>query len=209
MPATDIPLTNLLLATILIVIPILMLLEMKVKLIKTVFTSMLRIVIQLAVIGIVLDYLFMWNNLPATIGWMLVMLVSASLITMERLDYPRSFILPLIFIPFFAATVIVLPYMVLIIVRPQVSQLSRYLIPLYGMLLGWKVSGRESCLQNFQSTWDYIDTHLIDSQYGEWFGYLDREGRPTHLLKGGPYKCFFHVPRALLFCIKLLEQLEE
>jgi N-acylglucosamine 2-epimerase len=79
---------------------------------------------------------------------------------------------------------------------------------LYGMLLAWSVTGKEQYIKNFLTTWSYIDTHLIDKQHGEWYGYLDREGRPTHRFKGGPYKCFFHVPRALLFCVKLLEKHE-
>ncbi len=79
---------------------------------------------------------------------------------------------------------------------------------LYGMLLAWKTSGNPKFLEYFERTWDYIDTHLIDRQSGEWFGYLDRQGQRTHQLKGGPYKCFFHVPRTLMFCAKLLEELE-
>ena len=79
---------------------------------------------------------------------------------------------------------------------------------LYGMLLAWKISGREKFLEYFERTWDYIDTHLIDREHGEWFGYLDRQGRKTHQLKGGPYKCFFHVPRTLMFCVNLLEETE-
>lgn len=40
-----------------------------------------------------------------------------------------------------------------------------------------------------------------DPGHGEWFGYLNRRGEPTHLLKGGRWKGFFHLPRALLACI--------
>lgn len=151
MPATDIPVTSLLLGLLLLIIPVLMLLEMKVKLLKTLFSSILRMIIQLSVIGIVLDYLFAWNNLIFTIGWMFIMLISASLITMERLQYPRKFILPLIFIPFFTATMIVLPYMILIIVRPQAAQLSRYLIPMYGMLLGNSISSATIAIERLSS----------------------------------------------------------
>ncbi len=44
----------------------------------------------------------------------------------------------------------------------------------------------------------YTFAHFSDaSGDGEWFGYLDRSGNPTHMFKGGPYKGCFHVPRAL------------
>jgi N-acylglucosamine 2-epimerase len=50
----------------------------------------------------------------------------------------------------------------------------------------------------FQLVLDYTLSHFSDSAgHGEWFGYLDREGRVTHKFKGGPYKGCFHVPRAL------------
>ncbi len=107
--------------------------------------------IQLAAIGIVLDYLFKWNNLIITLAWMFVMLVSATLITMERLEYPRSFILPLIFIPFLTATLIVLPFIIIVVVRPQAIYLSRYLIPLYGMLLGNSISSATLAIERLTS----------------------------------------------------------
>ncbi|MBW7998394.1 MAG: N-acylglucosamine 2-epimerase, partial [Candidatus Glassbacteria bacterium] len=79
---------------------------------------------------------------------------------------------------------------------------------LYGTLLAWSLSGNDKYAGYFERTWDYIADRLIDREHGEWFGYLDRQGAPTHQLKGGPYKCFFHVPRTLMFCIKLLERIE-
>lgn len=46
---------------------------------------------------------------------------------------------------------------------------------------------------------DYTFSHFPDAEYGEWFGYLDRQGRPALTLKGNNYKGCFHIPRALLF----------
>ena len=39
-----------------------------------------------------------------------------------------------------------------------------------------------------------------DPEYGEWFAYLNRRGEPTHMLKGGKWKTFFHLPRCLAVC---------
>ena len=46
-----------------------------------------------------------------------------------------------------------------------------------------------------------------DSQYGEWFGYLNRQGQTSMTFKGGPYKGCFHVPRALSMCELMLSQI--
>jgi putative ABC transport system permease protein len=140
MGAMDIPITRLLLGALLLIIPVLLILEMKLNLLKALFSSILRMVIQLAAIGLVLDYLFAWNNPYVTIGWMSIMLASATLITIERLDYPKIFLLPVIFIPFLAASFIVLPYIITVVVRPVPLFNTKYLIPLYGMLLGNSIS---------------------------------------------------------------------
>lgn len=54
----------------------------------------------------------------------------------------------------------------------------------------------------------YTFAHFPDPEHGEWFGYLDREGRVTHTFKGGPYKGCFHVPRALWVVSTLLREME-
>ena len=64
----------------------------------------------------------------------------------------------------------------------------------------------------FQLSAGYSLDHFSDAPWrrddgcGEWFGYLDRHGEVTHSFKGGPYKCAFHTPRALLRCTKILER---
>ncbi len=54
---------------------------------------------------------------------------------------------------------------------------------------------------------NYAFDRFVDEEHGEWFGYCDRYGNHTHQLKGGDYKGCFHVPRALLYSIRVLEQL--
>jgi len=77
---------------------------------------------------------------------------------------------------------------------------------LYGLLLAWHVSGDERYLGMQRQVHDYAFSRFSDRAFGEWFGYLDRRGEPTHTLKGGEWKGFFHVPRALLYSIQLLEK---
>ena len=47
---------------------------------------------------------------------------------------------------------------------------------------------------------EYTWKHFKDPEYPEWFAYLNRKGEVTHSLKGGKWKTFFHLPRALWFC---------
>lgn len=58
----------------------------------------------------------------------------------------------------------------------------------------------EGALNRYEIISRWALDHFSDIKGGgEWFGYLDRDGRVTHSFKGGPYKGCFHVPRALLF----------
>jgi len=59
----------------------------------------------------------------------------------------------------------------------------------------------------FKMIYDYTITHFSDAGgAGEWFGYLDRDGKVTHSFKGGPYKGCFHVPRSLFFVSQLFKR---
>ena len=75
---------------------------------------------------------------------------------------------------------------------------------LYAHLLNFAQTGHPDDLAAFRAVHAYTFEHFVDPVYGEWYGYLDREGRVTHRFKGGPYKGCFHVPRALWLCWNLL-----
>jgi len=68
---------------------------------------------------------------------------------------------------------------------------------LIAVLYAYRLTGDKEFLEWFEKldrwTWD----HFPDSKYGEWYGYLNRQGVPTHDLKGGKWKTFFHLPRCL------------
>jgi N-acylglucosamine 2-epimerase len=44
--------------------------------------------------------------------------------------------------------------------------------------------------------------------FGEWFGYLNRQGEPHVTLKGGKWRGCFHVPMALYQCWKIFERIK-
>ena len=57
----------------------------------------------------------------------------------------------------------------------------------------------------YEKVHDYTFNHFPDREYGEWYGYLNRDGSPTWTAKATAWKCFFHLPRALLRCYRLLK----
>jgi N-acylglucosamine 2-epimerase len=64
--------------------------------------------------------------------------------------------------------------------------------------MAYRLTGRAEFADWFDKLHTYTWARYPDPQYGEWLGYLDRFGNPTHYLKGGKWKGFFHLPRMLL-----------
>ncbi|MBO4217845.1 MAG: AGE family epimerase/isomerase, partial [Clostridia bacterium] len=62
----------------------------------------------------------------------------------------------------------------------------------------------------FDKVCDYAFSHFSDPEYGEWFGYLRRDGVPTEPpCKGHTYKGPFHVMRMLAKCLVMLGEKEK
>ncbi|RAJ86002.1 N-acylglucosamine 2-epimerase [Chitinophaga dinghuensis] len=73
------------------------------------------------------------------------------------------------------------------------------------LLKGYLHTGDPKCLEWFKKVHDYTWSRFPDPKYGEWFGYLNRQGQPLLPLKGGKWKGCFHVPRGLYQCWQTLE----
>ena len=54
---------------------------------------------------------------------------------------------------------------------------------------------------------EYSYSHFPDPQYGEWFGYLHRDGTVSHRLKGNLWKGPYHLARMQLMCWRLCEEM--
>ena len=76
---------------------------------------------------------------------------------------------------------------------------------LISMAKGYRFTGNEACKNWFETIHEYTWNHFKDPEYAEWFGYLNREGKPLLELKGGKWKGCFHVPRGMYEIWKILE----
>jgi N-acylglucosamine 2-epimerase len=78
---------------------------------------------------------------------------------------------------------------------------------LIALLKGYQHTGDSRCLAWFNKVHEYTWSHFPDAEFGEWFGYLNRQGEVLLPLKGGKWKGCFHVPRGLFQCSKILAKL--
>ena len=74
----------------------------------------------------------------------------------------------------------------------------------------YRDTGDEKYLDWSEKDIDYCKAHFADPEYGEWYGYLRRDGLPTQpSTKGSTFKGPFHLPRALIMCDQMLGELLE
>ena len=72
----------------------------------------------------------------------------------------------------------------------------------------YRDTGEEKYLDWFEKALDYCKQYFSDPEYGEWYGYLRRDGQPTQPpCKGSTFKGPFHLPRMLSLCDKLIDGL--
>jgi N-acylglucosamine 2-epimerase len=84
-----------------------------------------------------------------------------------------------------------------------------HLESIYAVLLAWKLTRREEFAVWYFKLHDWIWNKFHDAANGEFFGYLNRRGEVLLELKGGKWKGFFHVPRQIMLCGQLFEELEK
>jgi N-acylglucosamine 2-epimerase len=76
-------------------------------------------------------------------------------------------------------------------------------------LLAYQLTGDEKYAEWHQMIHDWTYRIFPDPEYGEWFGYLHRDGRVSVPLKGNLWKGPFHLPRMQLRCWQILAQMQQ
>ncbi len=84
-----------------------------------------------------------------------------------------------------------------------------HLEALFSLVKAFSLTGDKRCWIWFEKIHHYTWSHFTDAKFGEWYGYLNRQGEPLLQIKGGKWKGFFHVPRSLYRIWKVLEKMEE
>ncbi len=75
-------------------------------------------------------------------------------------------------------------------------------------LMAYRDIKDEYYLDKFKMCLDYCKTYFSDSEYGEWYGYLRRDGKPTEPpCKGSTFKGPFHLPRMLIMIDMMIDEI--
>lgn len=75
-----------------------------------------------------------------------------------------------------------------------------------GFLNAYQLSKDERFLESSQKCWHFIQTHLVDRQYGDWLYRVSREGKPYwEVPKISEWKCPYHSSRMCMEAIRRLD----
>ena len=78
---------------------------------------------------------------------------------------------------------------------------------LYALLLAYEHTRDPYFLDWYAKVHDYSFSHFPLAEHGEWTQKLDRQGRPIGDVVCFPLKDPFHLPRALIYCVDVLDRL--
>lgn len=74
-------------------------------------------------------------------------------------------------------------------------------------LYAYKLTGNERYLKMHRMISDWTYAHFLDSEYGEWYGYLHRDGSVAQPAKGNLFKGPFHIPRMMTKAYTLCQEI--
>jgi len=151
MSAIRISIPDLLLVYALLLVPLTITAVYRLGLLKSTVVAVVRMTIQLALVGLYLGFIFERNSLILNLVWLLVMLLVANSAILRSAGLTRWPIFPMTLLGIAVATLSVLAVFVLGAVAPDPLYDARYLIPLGGMLLGNCMRGNIIALERFYS----------------------------------------------------------
>jgi N-acylglucosamine 2-epimerase len=80
---------------------------------------------------------------------------------------------------------------------------------IYATLLAYYLTKKEEYLKWFEKILDWSLKYFPDKEYGEWIGYLHRDGTVALDFKGNNWKGPFHLPRQELYVYLLLKEMQQ
>jgi putative ABC transport system permease protein len=137
------------LALLMLLIPIGILLVQKLNLKSQLLTGALRMVLQLATLGLVLEFLFGTNHWALNCGWLLVMLTAATQSILARTGIKIRRLPVFLLTVLLLAVSVVLSFCLLIVIGNGSIMEAQYFIPLGGMILGNSMNGTTLALDSF------------------------------------------------------------
>ncbi len=155
-----------------LVIPLAMMVWLRLGVVRETLIAMLRMTIQLWLVGLYLKVIFDLNSLALNLVWILVMLAVANTSMLRQAGLVRRRFFVVTFAGTAVAIVSVTVLFVVVIIHPTPVYDARYLIPVIGMVLGNCMRGNVMSLERFYSgirdnEAEFITYHMLGATLTE------------------------------------------
>lgn len=144
----DISWWQLLFFSSLLLLPITINHKLKLGLGKEASISIIRMIIQLFLVGVYLEYLFTLNSLWVNLLWLFAMILIGASSIVEKSRLSKQLLLAPVAFSLAVTCVPIVLFICFFIIKPTPLFNAQYLIPIAGMLLGNSLSSNIVALQN-------------------------------------------------------------
>lgn len=155
---------------LLLLIPLILFQRWQLGLSRTLVMSVLRMTLQLSVVGIYLHTLFGWQSISLNVIWLTAMALFASYTICKRSEVNVKRVLPAVICGQFVALLVALPALLAGVIQVSPWWQAQYMIPIAGMLLGNSLTANVLALSRWGS--------LLKENHQEYQYYLTM-GAPT------------------------------
>jgi putative ABC transport system permease protein len=151
METIDISIQSLLLGLLLMAIPVYFLWKYRTGLVQSTVSGLIRMVVQLFLVGLYLKYLFIWDNPILNAAWVVIMVFVATETALTRTKLKRSVMMCPIVVGFTTGALLVGLYFLGIVLELDNVFSVQYFIPIFGILMGNMLSSNVIALNTFYS----------------------------------------------------------
>ena len=148
---TDLTFSAMLAMYCMMAIPLFIFSYFQLGMVRETLFSMLRMTVQLILVGLYLKYIFQLNNGFVSLGWITVMIVVANLSILNKAGLRHRLFFWRTLLGVAGSTLLVSGWFILLSIRPHPLYDVRFLIPITGMVLGNCLRGNVLCLERFYS----------------------------------------------------------
>lgn len=135
----------------LMLIPLAIFFYLQLGIVRETLVSIVRMTVQLILVGLYLKYIFQLNNPLVSLLWVVIMLVVANLSILNKAGLKRRFFFWRSMAGVAGSTLFVSGWFILIAIRPEPVYDARYMVPIVGMILGNCLRSNVLSLERFYS----------------------------------------------------------
>lgn len=105
------------------------------KLLNRTALALARALVQMAIVGAYVTLLYAYDTLWAKLLWLLLVVGLATAYSANRAHLPKRSLLTPLAVSLFASTLVITPYLLLLLLHPYQPMTSRWAVPVAGLLL--------------------------------------------------------------------------